>query len=37
MFKGTLIRSGNNAKTVKGDGEFETAIMYPRAFHHGRR
>lgn len=28
MFTGSLIRSGNNAKTVKGDGEFETAIMY---------
>ena len=29
MFKGTLIMSGNNAKTIKGDGtEFETAIMY---------
>lgn len=28
MFRGTLIRSGNNAKTVKGDGEYETAIMY---------
>ncbi|MCF4098600.1 GP88 family protein [Maritalea mediterranea] len=28
MFAGTLIRSGNNAKTVKGDGAFETAIMY---------
>lgn len=28
MFRGTLIRSGNNAKTIKGDGEFETAIMY---------
>lgn len=32
MFKGTLIRSGNNAKTVKGDGEFETAIMYLAPF-----
>lgn len=28
MFRGTLIRSGNNAKTIKGDGEYETAIMY---------
>jgi hypothetical protein len=28
MFSGTLIRSGNNAKTVKGDGVYETAIMY---------
>lgn len=28
MFSGSLIRSGNNAKTVKGDGEFETAILY---------
>lgn len=28
MFCGSLIRSGNNAKTVKGDGVFETAIMY---------
>lgn len=30
MFRGTLIRSGNNAKTVKGDklGGYETAIMY---------
>jgi hypothetical protein len=28
MFSGKLIRSGNNAKTVKGDGEYETAIMY---------
>src|SRR5262245_53008169 len=30
MFSGTLIRSGNNAKTVKGDkiSRFETAIMY---------
>lgn len=27
-FKGTLIRSGGNAKTVKGDGVYETAIMY---------
>lgn len=32
MFAGTLIRSGNNAKTVKGDGEFETAIMYLAPF-----
>lgn len=32
MFKGTLIRSGNNAKTIKGDGEFETAIMYLAPF-----
>lgn len=28
MFSGSLIRSGNNAKTVKGDGVYETAIMY---------
>lgn len=28
MFSGTLIRSGNNAKTVKGDDVYETAIMY---------
>jgi hypothetical protein len=28
MFRGNLIRSGGNAKTVKGDGEYETAIMY---------
>lgn len=30
MFKGSLIRSGGNAKTIKGDkaGEYETAIMY---------
>lgn len=30
MFRGTLIRSGDNAKTVKGDklGGYETAIMY---------
>ena len=28
MYRGTLIRSGNNAKTVKGDGIYETAIMY---------
>lgn len=28
MFKGTLIRSGGNAKTVKGDDVYETAIMY---------
>lgn len=30
MFSGTLIRSGNNAKTIKGDklSNFETAIMY---------
>jgi len=32
MFKGTLIRSGNNAKTIKGDGEYETAIMYLAPF-----
>jgi hypothetical protein len=32
MFKGSLIRSGNNAKTVKGDGEYETAIMYLAPF-----
>jgi hypothetical protein len=28
MFSGSLIRSGNNAKTIKGDGVYETAIMY---------
>lgn len=29
MFRGKLIASGSNAKTVKGDGiEFETAILY---------
>ena len=28
MFCGSLIRSGNNAKTVKGDGIYETAILY---------
>lgn len=30
MYKGTLIRSGGNAKTIKGDkgGVYETAIMY---------
>lgn len=30
MFRGTLIRSGGNAKTIKGDkgGLYETAIMY---------
>lgn len=30
MYRGTLIRSGGNAKTIKGDkaGEYETAIMY---------
>jgi hypothetical protein len=30
MFTGTLIRSGNNAKTIKGDklSRYETAIMY---------
>jgi len=28
MYCGTLIRSGNNAKTVKGDGIYETAILY---------
>jgi hypothetical protein len=28
MFKSNTIRSGNNAKTIKGDGEYETAIMY---------
>lgn len=32
MFCGTLIRSGNNAKTIKGDGEYETAIMYLAPF-----
>lgn len=32
MYRGTLIRSGNNAKTVKGDGEYETAIMYLAPF-----
>lgn len=28
MFKGTLIRSGGDAKTVKGNDVYETAIMY---------
>jgi hypothetical protein len=28
MFSSPTIRSGNNAKTVKGDGVYETAIMY---------
>ena len=28
MYCGSLIRSGNNAKTVKGDGVYETAILY---------
>jgi hypothetical protein len=28
MYRGTLIRSGGDAKTTKGNGEFETAIMY---------
>lgn len=28
MFKGTLIRSGGDAKTTKGNGVYETAIMY---------
>lgn len=33
MFKGKLMLSGNNAKTVKGDGtEYETAIMYLAPF-----
>jgi len=33
MFKGNLIASGQNAKTVKGDGtEYETAIMYLAPF-----
>lgn len=32
MFQGTLIRSGNNAKTIKGDGVYETAIMYLAPF-----
>ena len=33
MFKGKLILSGNNAKTVKGDGDqYETAIMYLAPF-----
>jgi hypothetical protein len=33
MFRGKLIASGSNAKTVKGDGtEFETAIMYLAPF-----
>lgn len=31
-FSGTLIRSGNNAKTIKGDDEYETAIMYLAPF-----
>lgn len=33
MFRGKLIASGSNAKTVKGDGtEYETAIMYLAPF-----
>ncbi len=33
MFRGKLIASGSNAKTVKGDGsDFETAIMYLAPF-----
>lgn len=28
MYSGDLIRSGNNAKTIKGDDVYETAIMY---------
>lgn len=33
MFKGKLISSGNNAKTVKGDSDqYETAIMYLAPF-----
>lgn len=33
MFKGKLMLSGNNAKTVKGDGtDYETAIMYLAPF-----
>lgn len=32
MYRGSLIRSGNNAKTIKGDGEYETAIMYLAPF-----
>jgi len=33
MFKSDTIRSGNNAKTIKGDGDgFETAIMYLAPF-----
>lgn len=28
MYKGTLIRSGGDAKTTKGNGTYETAIMY---------
>ena len=33
MFKGKLIASGQNAKTVKGDGpDYETAIMYLAPF-----
>jgi len=35
MWKGTLISCGNNAKTIKGDGdEFLTAIMYMLPFKH---
>ena len=32
MFSGSLIRSGDNAKTVKGDDVYETAIMYLAPF-----
>lgn len=32
MFRGSLIRSGDNAKTVKGDDVYETAIMYLAPF-----
>lgn len=31
-FKGKLIASGNNAKTVKGDDVYVTAIMYLAPF-----
>lgn len=31
-YSGTLIRSGNNAKTIKGDDVYETAIMYLAPF-----
>lgn len=35
MWKGTLISCGNNAKTIKGDGdEYLTAIMYMLPFKH---
>jgi hypothetical protein len=32
MYRGTLIRSGGDAKTTKGNGTYETAIMYLAPF-----